>query len=390
MITKPIITSLLDTDFYKLTMGQVVYHRFSSMNVRYKFKCRNKDVVWSEEIHGKEIRNQIENFASLRFTEDELIYLSKIRFFKDSYINFLRTYQPDANHVRVEIKDGELDISIYGPWAQTIYWEVPLLAIVNEVYFSSHFNNSDVEYAEGLNRLKRKINIANCNDIKFAEFGTRRRISKDWHERVVMEIVQRSRTFAGTSNLLLSKRFHTLPIGTMAHEFIQAGQAIAPLKDSQKVMLQEWADEYRGDLGIALTDTIGIDAFLLDFDLYFAKLYDGVRHDSGNPYEWGEKVLRHYNDFGIDTLTKTLVFSDGLDMDSAFDINSYFGRRANISFGIGTNLTNDIIDLPPLQIVIKMVMADGFPVAKLSDNPTKIMCEDEGHISSLRRAFNID
>jgi nicotinate phosphoribosyltransferase len=380
-----IITSLLDNDFYKFTMAQTVLHNFPDFWVKYKFKCRNKNVRFVKPMVDS-IKAEINNFCNLRFTEDELNYLSKIRFLKPYFVEFLRLYQPNKNHVKVESTNDELDIEIEGPWFLTIFFEVPILSIVNEVYFlnTAMFMNL---LDSGLSRLKKKIVIALDNRFKFSDFGTRRRFSKTWQEEVIKNLSQalNDDIFMGTSNVYFAKKYDLRPIGTMAHEFIQAGQAVnTPLENSQRYMLQKWIEEYRGDLGIALSDTLGLGKFLKDFDLYFAKLYDGVRHDSGDPFDWAKRMIKHYRSLRIDPKTKTLVFSDGLDFDLASRLAWSFKDQSNITFGIGTNLTNDFEDLEPLQIVIKMVECNGKPVAKLSDNPAKTMCKDDNYLSYLR------
>jgi len=379
-----VINSLLDTDLYKFTMGQVALHQFPWVNVKYEFKCRNK-ASWTP-MHLAKISEEIDNFCSLKFTTDELSYLSNLRFIKKSYIDFLKLYQPDRDHVQISLERGELKITVEGPWFLTVYWEVPLLAIVNQVYFGGRL---EPVIADGLDRLDNKIRISREHPFKFADFGTRRRYSVAWHRNVIDELNKHTPNFVGTSNVMMAREFNLRPIGTMAHEFLQVGQALdVPLVDSQKRMLQSWVDEYRGDLGIALTDVIGIDAFLKDFDLYFAKLYDGLRHDSGDPYVWARKVISHYESLGIDPKTKTLVFSDGLNFGKAADLYHEFKSQISTSFGIGTNLTNDFYGVEPLQIVMKIIECNGRPVAKISDSPGKGMCRDEQFVAYLRKVFN--
>ena len=179
------------------------------------------------------------------------------------------------------------------------------------------------------------------------------------------------------------------PLGTMAHEYLQACQAVGPrLRDSQVFAFNMWAREYRGDLGIALSDVCGMDAFLRDFDLFFCKLFDGVRHDSGDPFEWGEKLIAHYEKMRIDPRTKTMVFSDSLNIPLAMRLFEYFKGRVRTSFGIGTNLTNDL-GYEPLQIVIKMTRCNGQPVAKISDEPSKAMDYDPSYVAYLREVFQV-
>lgn len=383
----PIIKSLLDTDLYKFTMGQVALHQFPWVNAEYEFKCRNQ-ANWTKE-HVNRIREEVLHFCSLRFTEDELDYLRGIRFFKDSFVDFLKLYQPDIRHfdMGLHTDTGELYITVNGPWFLTVFWEVPLLAIVNEVYFEN--KQTPDTFESGTQKIRDKVAFSIKNPFPFVDFGTRRRFSGAWHESVLKHLMY-SDSFKGTSNVHLAKKLGLTPIGTMAHEFLQVGQALdAPLIDSQKRMLQAWVDEYRGDLGIALTDIVGFDAFLADFDLYFAKLYDGLRHDSGEPTMWASKAIQHYVDLGIDPRTKTLVFSDGLNMQKAADLHKAYSGMINVSFGIGTNLTNDFDTITPLQIVMKIVECNGRPVAKISDSPGKGMCRDPEYIKYLKKVFQI-
>jgi len=385
-----IIISLLDTDFYIFTMQNLIFHRFPSIEVKYEFKCRNNINLLP---YKKEIEEEIDNLCNLKFKDDELKYLSKIKFLSKGYINFLEDFTLKRRFVNVYEKDGQLAIKIKGPNVQVMMFEVPILAIVNEVYFRHQINK--INYTDCINKLNDKINlIKNSNlelQFQFADFGTRRRFSRDWHDYIIKRLKQEiPNNFIGTSNCYFSKNFNIKQIGTMSHSYFQLGQGLenTRLEDSQKYMLQQWAYEYRGNLGIALTDTIGIDVFLRDFDLYFAKLFSGVRHDSGDAYEFGDKVIKHYYNLNIDPMTKTIVFSDGLDFHKAIDLCRYFNGRINTSFGIGTNLTNDT-GLEPLQIVIKMTSCNYKPVAKISDSPGKIMCKDEEFLNYLKKVYGV-
>lgn len=379
-----IIESLLDTDFYKLTQCQGVLHQFPSITVEYTFKCRNK-AKWNQRIVDR-IEDELSHFCTLKFSEKELEYLKSIRFFKQDFIDFLSLYKPNCEHISVSLENKELQITVEGSWFLTIMFEVPILAIVNEVYFENEYPS------EGARRLSKKLQIVHgIEDFKFADFGTRRRYSKEW-QRMVIETAVKTipNNFIGTSNVMFANQFDIKPIGTMAHEWIQAGQGIGvKVIDSQRRMLQAWVDEYRGDLGIALTDTLGVDAFIKDFDKYFAKLYDGVRHDSGDPIEWGEKMIAHYQSIEVDPRTKSFVFSDGLTFPKAIEILDRFRDRTNVVFGIGTNFTNDFANITPLQIVMKMTKCNGHPVAKISDSRNKGMCKDEEYLNYLKKVFEI-
>lgn len=384
-----IINSLLDTDLYKLTMMQAAFHQFPTVNVKYEFKCRNKAHFTNELLSG--IADEINHYCSLSFTNEELDYLSSIRFFQKDFIDFLRLYKPNSQHVWAYVdKNNDLHLYVKGPWYLTILFEVPILAIVNEVYFEHQKINLSTHWNNGEKRLREKFFVAQESGFPFADFGTRRRFAKHWQEACI-SVMSDLPNFIGTSNVYFAKKYNLKPVGTMAHEYIMVGQGRedVPLKNSQKAMLQSWIDEYRGDLGIALSDTLGIDAFLRDFDLYFAKLYDGLRHDSGDPIGWGKKVIKHYEKLGIDPRTKKLVFSDGLTFEKADYLYRVFKKEAQISFGIGTNLTNDFEDVTPLQIVMKITECNGRPVAKISDSPGKGMCKDPHFLTYLKEVFQI-
>ncbi len=385
-----IIQSLLDTDLYKLTMMQGVLHQFPWAEVSYGFKCRTPGVDLRPI--AEDLREQIDHFCGLRFTREELDYLRKLRFIKEDFVQFLRLFHLQRDFVRVDDAGEELDITVRGPWLHTIPFEVPLLAMVNELYFRKIAPAPDLEAGkEKLHEKLDKVRAARKAGIPFlfSDFGTRRRFSRDWQDELV-GILKREvpESLSGTSNVLFAKKHGLTPIGTMAHEWIMAAQALGPrLVNSQKYALEHWAQEYRGDLGIALSDTVGFDAFLRDFDMYFAKLFDGCRHDSGDPFQWGDRLVAHYQSLRIDPSTKRAVFSDGLSFDKAIEIAKYFQGRIQTFFGIGTNLTNDIAG-KPVQIVMKLTNCCGSPVAKISDSPGKQMCNDQSYLDYLKSVFN--
>ncbi|MEJ1126274.1 nicotinate phosphoribosyltransferase [Variovorax sp. CCNWLW225] len=401
-----IIHSLLDTDLYKFTMMQVVLHHFPGARVEYRFKCRNPGVDLAQ--FAGQIREEVRSLCSLQFRDAELAYLRSMRFIKSDFVDFLGLFRLNEKYINIIPQpSGELEIRIQGPWLHTILFEIPVLAIVNEVYFRNTQKKPDFE--EGRRRLETKIGQlqdAGLADLKIADYGTRRRFSKDWHEEVLRTLNARLGAvtpptlhpkpgarlpqLAGTSNVLYAMKLGLIPLGTMAHEYLQACQALGPrLRDSQIFGFESWAREYRGDLGIALSDVYGMSAFLRDFDLYFCKLFDGARHDSGDPFQWGERMLAHYAANRVDPLTKTLIFSDGLTVPRTIELYQQFRGRCQLAFGIGTNLTNDL-GYEPLQIVIKMINCNGQPVAKLSDTPSKNMCEDEKYLAYLRQVFEIE
>ncbi len=389
-----IITSLLDTDLYKFTMMQVVLHQFPGAEVEYRFKCRNKANLAP---YVSEIREEIRSLCSLRFQDAELLYLKAMRFIKSDFIDFLGIFKLNEKYVSVTaLPTGEIEVSIKGPWLHTILFEIPVLSIINEVYFRSMQKQPD--YPEGRKRLSNKIALLQADGmqaLKIADYGTRRRFGKAWHEEVLRTLSSKlgagsTGQFAGTSNVLFAMKLGLTPLGTMAHEYLQACQALGPrLRDSQVFGFESWAKEYRGDLGIALSDVYGMSAFLRDFDMYFCKLFDGARHDSGDPFQWGERMIAHYNKNRVDPKTKTLIFSDGLTVPRTIELYQQFKGRCQLAFGIGTNLTNDL-GYEPLQIVIKMIRCNGQPVAKLSDTPSKNMCDDEKYLAYLRQVFEIE
>jgi nicotinate phosphoribosyltransferase len=387
-----IIESLLDTDLYKFTMMQVVLHHFPTAQVEYRFKCRTEGVDLTP--YADEIRHELAGLCSLRFTRAELDYMRRWRFMKSDFVDLLGLFQLDQRFVeigRAEDDPRRLDITIRGPWLHTILFEVPLLSIVSEVYFRD--TRPDANLAEGRRRLTRKIGEINAvtnPEFRIADYGTRRRYSRNWQDEVLRTLKDGiGAKFVGTSNVLFAMKHGLTPLGTMAHEYLQACQAVGPrLRDSQVFAFNTWAREYRGDLGIALSDICGMDAFLRDFDLFFCKLFDGVRHDSGDPFEWGEKLIAHYQKMRIDPRSKVMVFSDSLSVPLAIRLFNYFEGRSQTAFGIGTNLTNDI-GHTPLQLVIKMTRCNGQPVAKISDEPSKAMDYDPSYVAYLREVFQV-
>jgi nicotinate phosphoribosyltransferase len=388
-----IIRSLLDTDLYKFSMMQLVLHQYPAAQVEYRFKCRNPGIDLVPYID--EIRAELAALCSLRFTNEELDYLREWRFIKSDFVDFLGLFHLNAKYVEIAPSaagNGEIDIRICGPWLHTILFEVPLLAIVNEVYFRN--THPQLDLAAGRERLAAKIALLRdtpgYEGCRIADYGTRRRFSREWHAEMTTLLRDGlGDQLAGTSNVWLAWKLGLTPLGTLAHEYLQAHQALGPrLRDSQVAALEAWAKEYRGDLGIALSDVYGLNAFLRDFDMYFCKLFDGTRHDSGDPFNWGERVLAHYRANRVDPRGKVLVFSDGLDIPRVMQLYAHFRDRCLLAFGVGTNLTNDV-GPEPLNIVIKMTRCNGQPVAKLSDSPGKNMCEDKAYVAYLRQVFEI-
>ena len=384
----PIVTSLLDTDLYKFNMDQVIFHKHTDLCGEYYFRCRNKDVVFTKEMFD-EINEQIDHLCSLTFTRDELNYLRSIRFIKNDYVEFLRLWRPIRDYVETGLSDdGELTIVVRGPLFSAMQFEIYLLEIVNEVYFRTKY-----DYDRLLESAKERLDakIAAFKEGKynftFAEFGCRRRLSREWEDVVVRRFARETKNCIGTSNVYLAKKHNLTPIGTYAHEFVQMYQGIdsIPLAYTNHYAMKDWYAEYDGDNGTALTDTITTDLFLLDFNRSMVNNYTGVRHDSGDPYEWGNKIINHYKKYGVDPKTKLLLFSDSLDFDRAQALFDYFKDQAKVSFGIGTFCSNDTEE-EALNIVIKLQTVNDRPVAKLSDAPGKAMCRDEEYLNYLKNS----
>lgn len=393
-----IITSLLETDMYKFSMGQAIYHQFSDYKTTWSFKCRNKDVQFTSEM-VEEIRAQIQAYCKLRFTEDELQYLDNIKWIKGSYVDFLRLWSPRYEDFTITT-DGEcgLSIEVAGTWLNTSMYEIPTLAIVNEVYFRMQY-----DYNELLDSFKERLGVK-FENLKsghwyagtFSEFGLRRRLSAEAQSLVVEKFSHLNDTkhspsrFIGTSNVYLAKKFGLTPVGTMAHEWImctgQGNHKHNPAY-SNWYALDAWIKEYGVLNGIALTDTITTDCFLRDFQLTYATLFSGVRHDSGDPYEWGEKMINQYRKLGIDPKTKTLLFSDSLDFERADALWHHFHNDINVAFGIGTYLSNDT-KVSPLNIVMKVTKCNGMDVAKISDTDGKGMCKNPEYVEYLQRCID--
>ena len=386
MRLEPIVTSLLDTDLYKFNMDQVIFHKHTNLSGEYDFRCRNEGVVFTPEML-EEINAQIDHLCSLRFSREELDYLRSIRFIKNDYVEFLRLWRPIREYVTTGLNEqGELSIVVRGPLFSAMQFEIYLLEIVNEVYFRLRYDYA-VLRASAEEKLNRKIRDFQSGKytFSFAEFGSRRRLSREWEDEVVRRFSAETGNCVGTSNVYLAMKYGLKPIGTYAHEFVQMYQGIdsIPLAYTNHYAMEDWYDEYRGDNGTALTDTVTTDLFLLDFNRAMVNNYTGVRHDSGDPFEWGEKMIAHYRKYGVDPRTKLLLFSDGLDFDRAQKLYDYFRDRVKVSFGIGTFCSNDTCE-EALNIVIKLQTVNGRPVAKVSDTPGKAMCRDREYLEYLK------
>jgi len=392
-----IINSLLEVDLYKFSMGQCIYHQFSGYKTTWTFKCRNKDVFFTPEM-VEEITEQIKAYCGLRFAEDELEYLENIKWIKGSYVDFLRIWQPRFEDftITTEAECG-LAIEAGGSWLNTSMYEIPILAIVNEVYFRMKYDYNAllISFKERLDTKVQKLISGEYKIGNFSEFGVRRRLSGDAQDLAVQMLCKNNENYkdskcVGTSNVYLAKKYGVLAVGTMAHEWImcvgQGNHKHNPAY-SNWYALDAWVKEYGILNGTALTDTITTDCFLKDFQLTFATLFSGVRHDSGDPYVWGDKMLEHYKELGINPKTKTLLFSDSLNFEKADALYSYFRDKINVAFGIGTYLSNDTY-VEPLNIVMKVTKCNGTDVAKISDTPGKGMCKNEEYVNYLQRCID--
>ena len=394
---RQIITSLLENDLYKFSMGQAIYHQFSDYKTTWTFKCRNTDVKFSRDM-VEEIKRQIELFCELRFTEDELEYLNSIKWIKGSYVDFLRLWQPRFEDFEISTDSVcGLSIETKGTWLNTSMYEIPTLAIVNEVYFRMAYEY-DVLIEDFKMKLEEKIMWLMDDKFEignFSEFGLRRRLSAEAQELAVKVLKNYNKefvnsNFVGTSNVYLAKKYNITPVGTMAHEWIMCvGQGNHKHNSaySNWYALDAWVKEYGVLNGTALTDTITTDCFLKDFQLTYATLFSGVRHDSGDPFEWGDKMIEHYKRLGIDPKNKTLLFSDSLDFNKADELYWAFKDEARVAFGIGTYLSNDT-NVQPLNIVMKTTLCNGQPVAKISDVDGKGMCKSQEYVEYLKRCID--
>ncbi len=389
------IKSILDNDLYKFTMQMAVLELFPKAEAEYRFTNRGSQ-RFSEEF-VKELRRVInEEISGLRLTEDEYYWLDEhCPFLKPMYLEYLKNYRFKPEEVEVCLTgENELDMRIKGPWHSTILWEIVLMATVSELYFTTiekewNGNTRTPEISEPLlaaygEKILEIGKVLEKNDCFFAEFGTRRRRSFELHDKVMKSLVH-IKTLTGTSNVYFAKKYGVKPIGTVGHEWVMGTSALVGLRYANRFAFENWVEVYKGDLGIALTDTFGSEAFFKDMDLKLSKIYDGFRHDSGDPLAFVDRVIEHYRKMGIDPMKKVIVFSDALDAEAAVRLKRYCQGKINCSFGIGTSLTNNsefFRESPPLNMVIKLHSINGIPVVKLSDSPEK----ETGEKDALRVA----
>lgn len=368
------IHSILDNDLYKFSMQNAVIKHFPRAKVRFEFI--NRGGTKFPDGFAEALRREIKNLEYLELSPEEKSFLeNKCPYLDPTYLDFLNGYSYNSGEVGVIQKGGEIMVSIEGYWYRTILWEVPLMAMISELYFKQTEQEADSEkqIAERTRKKAAKFKMLGAN---VADFGTRRRYSYDNHRLVVKELKEYGgKSFTGTSNVHFAHQFNLTPIGTHAHEWFMFHAAKYGFKIANKIALENWVKTYRGDLGIALSDTYTTDVFFKSFDKKFAKLFDGVRHDSGNAIVFANKTIEHYKSLGINPLDKSIIFSDGLNPDKLEEIESHCRGKVKTAYGIGTNLTNDV-GLKPLNIVIKIVEAlpegqERIPTVKLSDEKGK-------------------
>ncbi|OQA26319.1 MAG: Nicotinate phosphoribosyltransferase 2 [Firmicutes bacterium ADurb.Bin354] len=396
-----IITSLLDNDLYKFNMGQCLLHQYADANVVWQFKNRDAETRKFTPEMVQEIKEQVRAFCDLRFKKEELDYLKKAcPWLSVDYISFLSIYHPQYDWFEISLdENSQLYLTVSGPQFLTTYCETPVMSIISETWFRMELSRDEYAAAEEelYKRTDEKIAKLTAGEWElgaFSDFGTRRRFSKKTFDVIIEKFTKANKGFknsffVGTSNVELAMKYGIRPVGTIAHEMIQTiGQGYPERNPaySNKFVMDAWHKEYGTENGTYLTDCIGTDVFLKDFDKVNAKLFDGVRHDSGDPYEWGEKMIKHYESLGINTHEKTLLFSDSLNFDKAHSIRSAFKDRAKVAFGIGTYIVADT-NVKYMNQVLKVVEVNGRPVAKLSDVEGKNMCRDPKYIDYLKRSI---
>lgn len=378
------IKSILDNDLYKFTMQLAVLELFPKAEAEYRFTNRGPQRFSTEFVEELE-RIIVEEISKLALTEEEYSWLSEhCPYLRPMYLEYLKNFRFKPGEVKICLtEEKDLDIRIKGPWHSVILWEIVLMAAVSELYFTTIEKEWKGESENGctsgsvLAAYESKIlemgKALEENNCLFSEFGTRRRRSFELHDHV-MKTLTEIKTLTGTSNVYFAKKYGLKPIGTVGHEWIMGTSALVGLRYANRFAFENWVEVYNGDLGIALTDTFGSKAFFKDMNLKLSKIYDGFRHDSGDPYDFVDCVIEHYQKMSIDPIKKLIVFSDALNTDTAIRLKKYCEGKINCSFGIGTSLTNNsefFRESPPLNMVIKLHSIDGIPVVKLSDSPEK-------------------
>lgn len=381
----PIIRSILDNDLYKFTMQNAVLKYRQRIPVSYVFNNRRPEGRFNDQF-AHEFESELASMSDLTMTDDQHQWLGQtLPWLGEAYLQYLKNYRFDPAEVDWQVRNGELELRIHGTWERTILWEVPLMATISELFFRHCDRSWDQDLQVQRSRTYEKGN--RLSQVSFTDFGTRRRRSFAVQELVVETLMQFA-SFVGTSNVHLAHKFQIRPIGTMAHEWIMGISALESLRHANRYAMRIWQDVYQGKLGTALTDTFHTSVFLDDFDDVLARLFDGVRHDSGDPIEFAEKVIAKYLSLGIRPITKSIIFSDGLDVDQTLKISEALAGKIQYSFGIGTHLTNDFPGSRALNMVIKLSTCNGVPVVKLSDTPSKAIGDSDAIKVALWTFFN--
>jgi len=372
-----IICSMLDNDLYKYSMQNAVIKLFPRLKVKYKFTDRNQ-ISFPDGFDIK-LKEEIKLMETLALTKLEADFLNNKlgHFLPPTYVDFLYGYRYDSNEVNVSLdENNKLNIEIEGYWYRTILFEVPLMALISQLYFIETGQDINVWDVDFINNDLHKLSIMKKHNAYFADFGTRRRKSYASQDKIVsLYSTHNTHVFVGTSNVHFAMKYNVNCVGSMAHELIMTLATLYGYRMANKMVMDMWLDTYGdGLLGTVLPDTFTLDVFLKSFNFKFASLFTSVRHDSGDPFEFVDKVIAHYKKLGIDPTSKTIIFSDGLNVTQAAEIKEYCVGKIKSSFGIGTHLTNDY-GIKPLNMVIKisevLVNGEWNYAIKLSDNPGK-------------------
>ncbi|GLP95084.1 nicotinate phosphoribosyltransferase [Paraferrimonas sedimenticola] len=399
-----IIQSLLDTDLYKLFTHQAIFELFTDTEVAMQFQVRS-DEDFSPYV--AEVRAEVEALSDLRFSQSDIWYLQslgrqpgdKCGYFKPAFINYLSHYKLNPRLCQISVNNqAQLAIEAKGSWLDVIHFEVFVLTIVSEIRHRHCFPEASIEQQKECmaHKVADFLDKAKAMDLDLSglqvfDFGTRRRVSYTAHWEMINYLRRAlpKDVFAGTSNMHIAREMQLDSFGTQGHEWFMAHQQLAVLHKFQRKALRNWIRVYQGDPGYALTDTVGMDAFFRDFDRYSAKLYDGLRQDSGDPALFAKKAIAHYQRLGIDPRTKAIIFSDAQDLNQEL-LNLYqeFGQQVQVQVGIGSKFSADIPGCNVPSIVMKLVQTDGYPVAKLSDSPEKSSCLSQAFETNLKETFN--
>ena len=366
-----IIKTILDNDLYKFSMQCAIIQLFPRAKVRYTLIIRSQ--VDFPEGFAENLREQIDCMGNLKLgLEEKEFFSNRCKYMNPMYFDFLEGYRYHPSEIGIIQNGGELRLNIEGYWYRTVLWEVPVLALISELFFIMT-GEKIISKVDREQRVQEKAKAFNGHGVKISDFGTRRRYSYENQSDVIQELARiMGSNFNGTSNVHFAHKFNLTPIGTHAHEWFMFHAAKYGFKMANKLALENWSDIYQGDLGIALSDTFTTDSFYRSFDKKFSKLFDGVRHDSSDPKVFTDKTVAHYKKMGINPLSKTIIFSDNLNTESAIEISKYCLQTINSACGIGTHLSNDV-GVKPLNMVIKMTAAkpepedEWIPTIKLSD-----------------------